>query len=51
MKKRATIVSKLQDLLEQEVKDADLVSVNGGRITICGRGGDIRVIEGDGLFY
>jgi hypothetical protein len=46
MKKR-TIITKLQDQLRQEIKQADLSLVAAGKITICGSGSSVHAVSGD----
>ncbi len=46
MKKR-TIIAKLREQLDQEVKSCDLEVVGGGKITIIGGPGGTKAVNGD----
>jgi hypothetical protein len=45
--KKRTIVGKLRDQLEEQVKAADLRVVGGGRLTITNGGGGHVYVVGD----
>jgi hypothetical protein len=46
MKKR-TIITRLQDQLAQEIKQADLSLIAAAKITICGGSGGVHAVGGD----
>ena len=47
MKKKRTVVARLQDELRQEIQQSDLRLVAAGKITICGSGTHVTAVSGD----